>query len=351
MPRRTKLPFPEVAQWTTVHVAAHPKDFTSALATRFGVTRAAAAAMVRELEESDFLRRSGSSTRPRFSPGASRWVSRDYGLPGVDESLLWERDFSPFVDVPANVRNILHHGFTEMVNNANDHSGGKRVHVEFESGMANVCVLSVMDDGIGIFKKIADTLGLSDPRFSLLELSKGKFTSDKSQHTGEGVFFTSRMFDGFSIDANQLSYNRFEGPDGRLENSDSLYVTSRDGQPVGTGITMAISPTTGRTARAVFEQFTPDVPDDYSFNKTTIPVKLAAFGDDNLLSRSQAKRLVARIDQFKTVELDFSGLEEIGQAFADEVFRVFAGAHPEVALQAINANAYVSGMIRRVKGT
>ena len=91
------------------------------------------------------------------------------------------------------------------------------------------------------------------------------------------------------------------------------------------------------------------MPDDYSFSKTSIPVKLAAFGDENLLSRSQAKRLVARADRFKNVELDFSDVEEIGQAFADEVFRVFAKAHPHVALNAVNASAYVAGMIKRVK--
>jgi hypothetical protein len=350
MPRRSKLPFAEVAQWATVNVGARPTDLTQAMAARFGVTRAAAAGVVKELEGSGFLLRSGGSTRPRFAPGPSRWISRSYCLPGIDESLLWERDFSPHIELAANVKNILHHGFTEMVNNANDHSGGTMLHVEFELGLANMCTLSVMDDGIGIFRKIADTLGLPDLRLSLLELSKGKFTSDKSQHSGEGVFFTSRMFDAFSIDANQLSYNRFEGPEGRLDDSDSLYVASADGQPVGTGITMAIEPTTRRTTREVFEQFTPDVPDDYSFSKTTIPVKLAAFGDENLLSRSQAKRLVAGIDQFKTVELDFSGVDEIGQAFADEVFRVFANAHPEVALHAISASAYVAGMIKRVTG-
>lgn len=350
MPRRSKLPFPEVAQWTTVNVGAHPIDFTQAMAARFGVTRAAAAVAVKQLEGNGFLQRSGGSTRPRFAPGPSRWISKSYLLPGIDESLLWERDFSPFVEIAANVKNILHHGFTEMVNNANDHSGGTTLHVEFELGLADICTLSVMDDGVGIFRKIADTLGLADPRLSLLELSKGKFTSDQTQHSGEGVFFTSRMFDAFSIDANQLSYTRYEGPEGSPEGSDSLHVASRDGQPVGTGVTMAIEPTTRRTAREVFEQFTPDVPDDYSFSKTTVPVKLAAFGDDNLLSRSQAKRLVGRIDQFKTVELDFSGVDEIGQAFADEVFRVFANAHPEVALHAVGANAYVAGMIKRVRG-
>lgn len=348
MPRRSKLPFPEVAQWTTVNVGAHPTDFTQALAARFGVTRAAAAGSVKELEAAGFLQRSGGRTRPRFAPGPSRWISNSYPLPGIDESLLWERDFSPHLELAPNAKNIVHHGFTEMVNNANDHSGGTTLHVELDVGLADLCTLMVMDDGVGIFRKIADTLGLPDPRLSLLELSKGKFTSDRSQHSGEGVFFTSRMFDSFSIDANQLSYSRYEGPGSRPEDPESLQVADRAGQPVGTGITMALQATTLRTAREVFEQFTPDVPDDYSFSKTSIPVKLAAFGDDNLLSRSQAKRLVARIEQFKLVELDFSGVDEIGQSFADEVFRVFANAHPEVALHPVNTNAYVAGMIKRV---
>jgi hypothetical protein len=53
-------------------------------------------------------------------------------------------------------------------------------------------------------------------------------------------------------------------------------------------------------------------------------VRLAKYGNDQLISRSQAKRLLARIELFKIVLFDFSGVETIGQAFADEIFRVFA---------------------------
>ena len=35
-----------------------------------------------------------------------------------------------------------------------------------------------------------------------------------------------------------------------------------------------------------------------------------------LVSRSQAKRLCHRFDNFEEVELDFDGVEEIGQGFA-----------------------------------
>lgn len=350
MPRPSKLPYAEVAQWATIHVREHPKDFTQRLAASFGVSRAAAATAVRALESDGFVKRAGTSTRPVFHAGDTRWLAREYALPGLDESIAWERDFSPWIELPPNVKNIVHHGFTEIVNNANDHSAGKRVRVEYQIGIADGCVLSVMDDGVGIFKKIADSLGLPDYRLSLLELSKGKFTSDKAHHSGEGIFFTSQMFDAFHLDANQLAYDRYEGwAHGRLD-EDHMKVTEQSGQPLGTGVSMLINPRTDRTTREVFERFTPDVPDDFSFSKTTIPVRLAALGNENLLSRSQAKRLVARIDQFKVVELDFSDVPEIGQAFADEVFRVFTNAHPQVQLIPLNANGYVRAMIRRITG-
>lgn len=66
------------------------------------------------------------------------------------------------------------------------------------------------------------------------------------------------------------------------------------------------------------------------------------------MSRSQARRLVARFERFRHVVLDFAGVEEIGQAFADEVFRVFAAGHPSVELRPINAAPAVMAMVRRV---
>ena len=55
--------------------------------------------------------------------------------------------------------------------------------------------------------------------------------------------------------------------------------------------------------------------DDYSFAKTVVPVRLAKIGDENLVSRSQAKRLLQRVDRFRCVVLDFDQVGSIGQAF------------------------------------
>ena len=51
------------------------------------------------------------------------------------------------------------------------------------------------------------------------------------------------------------------------------------------------------------------------------------------------------------MELDFSAIEEIGQAFGDELFRVFATAHPEIRMTPINTVPAVAQMIRRVVST
>ncbi|HSI24132.1 MAG TPA: STAS-like domain-containing protein, partial [Methylotenera sp.] len=55
------------------------------------------------------------------------------------------------------------------------------------------------------------------------------------------------------------------------------------------------------------------------------------------------------IDRFKIVILDFKGVESIGQAFADEIFRVFANQHPEISLVEDNANQEVKKMISRAR--
>ena len=114
----------------------------------------------------------------------------------------------------------------------------------------------------------------------------------------------------------------------------------------GTAVRMELGNHTARSINKVFKKYTTG--DDFGFTKTVVPVRLAQYGDDNLVSRSQAKRLIVRFEKFRTVVLDFKGVTLIGQAFADEVLRVFAMAHPEVELIPINANKEVSQMIAHV---
>lgn len=343
-----KIDLRDASAWVTRAVHEHPADLTQALAARYGVTRAAAATAIRKLEEYGWVQRSGGRTRPVFQPTARRWLEQDYVLPGVDESLIWERDFAPYLTLIPNVANIAHYGFTEMVNNANDHSQGSKLHV-FVFQDADTLVMAITDNGIGIFKKISDALALPDMRLSLLELSKGKFTTDPQRHSGEGIFFTSRAFDAFQMVANGLHYVHAST---RLEHAGHERMEEYQAESnEGTSLHMTLATNNERPLKEIFDHYTTGAPEDLSFNKTVIPVRLARIGNENLLSRSQAKRLIARIDRFRVVELDFSEVPQIGQAFADELFRVYAKQHPDIQLIPINAHPDVQRMIGRVRHT
>ena len=110
---------------------------------------------------------------------------------------------------------------------------------------------------------------------------------------------------------------------------------------------MVISLNSARTTKEIFDQYT-NVPEDYTFSKTVVPIRLATYGGEQLVSRSQGKRLIARFDRFKTVILDFEGVSEIGQAFADEVFRVYSQGHPETEIVPSNMSVSVAQMYERV---
>ena len=78
--------------------------------------------------------------------------------------------------------------------------------------------------------------------------------------------------------------------------------------------------------------------------------KRAKYEREQLLSRSQARRVLARFERFSEIMLDFRGVTIIGQAFADEIFRVFRREHPEIEILAVNTSNDIRQMIRHVAG-
>jgi len=327
----------------TKDVINHPRDLTRHYADLLKISRTAANQYIQKLESEGWIARSGPSTHPVFSLGYKRRVSGLYDLGGLEEDIVWQKDFKPFFNFKPNVHNIVVHGFTEMLNNAIDHSSGGRVFV-WCNQINNKFTMAISDDGIGIFEKITKALDLPDMRQALLELSKGKFTTDPDKHSGEGIFFTSRIFDRFLIYANNLRFSH----DDSLQNDflqDGIEAFDR-----GTTVFMSVDLDSPRVPSDIFRQFT-NSPEDFDFSKTIVPMKLAKFGDEQLVSRSQAKRLIARFDRFKTVILDFAGVQEIGQAFSDELFRVYAKSHPDVSLIPDNMTDQIKMMWSRTKSS
>ena len=69
----------------------------------------------------------------------------------------------------------------------------------------------------------------------------------------------------------------------------------------------------------------------------------------NLVARSEAKRLLHGLEKLEEVMLDFQGVRSVGQGFADEVFRVWAQAHPGTRLVAEHMNDVVRFMVERAR--
>jgi hypothetical protein len=330
----------DIRKFILEHVEKHPNDVAKITAEHFQITRQAVNKHVRRLIIEKCLTETGETRKRIYKLAALvEWRKVFTISPNLEEHVLWDKDISSVLQpLPENVMDIWHYAFTEMLNNAKDHSDGQRIAVKI-SKTAVSTEMMISDNGVGIFKKIQQAFDLPDQRYAILELAKGKLTTDPTRHTGEGIFFSSRMFDRFAIGADKTYYGHKFG-----DESDWVM----DWGTGGTTVFMELCNHTSRTPKKVFDQYAgPD--GDYGFNKTVVPVNLAQYGNDKLISRSQAKRVVARLELFKTIMFDFTGVPTIGQAFADEIFRVFANEHPDISLLTIHANSEVHRMVARVK--
>lgn len=320
---------------------AHPSDLVGHVVGKLKISRQAVSKHLLKLKEQGAIVNEGSSRVPLYRLAALPSEERYYPIrPGLAEDIVWTLHIKPTLAyLPANVLLLWNHGFTEMFNNAIDHSAGTQINISIRKTAVTTEIM-VSDDGVGIFRKIQQEFDLLDERHALFELSKGKLTTDPRNHSGEGIFFTSRMFDKFSILAGGLFFSHQR--EGRAHQDRLL---EHEKMRPGTTVFMELKNHTARTTKKVFDEFSSG--DDYGFTKTVVPVSLAKYSMDELVSRSQAKRLFARVQLFETVVFDFKDVDAIGQSFADQIFRVFAGEHPNIQLLPINMQKSVAEMVRR----
>ena len=250
----------------------------------------------------------------------------------LTEETAWEKDIKKhFTGMPKNVWNIWVYGFLEMFNNAIEHSKGKKIDVIIDINKTNT-EMYICDDGIGIFKNIKKQFNLIHEKDALLELAKGKRTTDSIRHSGQGIFFTSKVFDEFLIFSDEITFG--SGTVSFKKKSSTL-------------VYMCLSNNSEKTLKNIFDAFSTEIPGD--FDKTIVPVSLSNSAD--LVSRSQARRILSGLELFREVILDFKDVEYIGQAFGDEIFRVFPGMYPHIKITAQNANDDVQYMIHRALKT
>ena len=256
----------------------------------------------------------------------------------LGEDAIWEKDIKKhFNTFSINVWNIWIYGFLQIFNNAIEHSSGRKITVVINENRVFTSMY-ISDDGIGIFNNIKNKFNLIEEKDALLELAKGKRTTDKTRHSGQGIFFSSKIFDAFTINSNGIKF---------IANSENGCEQISARHKFSTLVYMRLANNSDKLIKDIFDKFSTEIPGD--FDKTIVPIHLANKND--LISRSQARRILSGLELFKEVLLDFEYVVNIGQAFADEIFRVFKNLHPDISISVQNANPEIQNMINRAVNT
>lgn len=312
------------------------------LARKAGLSRQAIHKRLRTMVEGGIVARTGATRGAVYSlPGKTsappiRTISRRFPLSNLEEDKVFdriERDMQLKRTLPDNVAAIVRYAFTEMLNNAIDHSGSASCKITVTVSPYD-CSFVVKDGGVGIFHSIASKFGLPDEPRAVEELLKGKTTTMAERHSGEGVFFTTKVGDVVSLRSHALELV--------CDNTREEVILRGIRSMIGTEVTFRVARHCRRSLQAVFREYAPEE-SDYRFEKTRVNVRLY---QRDYVSRSEARRVVTGLDKFTSVILDFSRVNAIEQGFADEIFRVFAAAHPAIRFEAVNANDAVKTMIR-----
>ena len=329
-----------ITQWITAAAVDAGAGLPALLMQRLGIGRRAALSLLRKLVAAQWLVHEGTPRKGLWKPGALRQVVQRYALDGLQEDLPWSRDFAPYFVLRPEVARLARHAFTELLNNAVDHSGGTQVTVSMRQTALHVQLL-VSDDGCGVFQRIAQSFDIADPGLAMLELAKGKLSSQPERHTGRGLFFSSRIADIFDLHANATAF-QYRGLGRRGWHR---------GKPIarqGTSIFMAIALDTPRTLDAVLKAHSLDG-QGYGFERTVVPLQLLPDAASGLESRAQARRVALRLGRFRRAELDFSGVPEVGHGFADELFRVARQSLPGVELVPVGMAPHIQALVASVQ--
>ena len=342
MPRHrtpARAPLAEATRWITPLAAAHADALVPQIMQRNACSRRSAQRLVAGLVAARWLDRGGSARRPVYRPGPLRQLVQVLPLQGLQEDLPWAREVAPLFELPPVVARLAQHAYTELLNNAIDHSGGSQATVSVRRTATHLQLL-VSDDGCGVFDRIASAHAIEDPAAAMLELAKGKLSSWPARHTGQGLFFVARLGDVFELHANRHGFQRRSWDGGGWH-------AGRPLPHAGTSVFVAIALDTRRTLEDVLATYSASGR-GRDFARTEVPLRLLTGAGSALASRAQARRAWARLAGFGHATLDFGGIAEVGPAFADELLRVMPAAHPGVGLATAGVTPRVRAMLDAV---
>lgn len=238
-----------------------------------------------------------------------------------------------------NMQSILFYAFTEMLNNAIEHSKSKNIQIEIRKDKTSLTFI-VNDFGIGVFKNVMRQRHLKSEIEAMQDLLKGKTTTQPHSHSGEGIFFTSKIADLFQLESFEYRL--------RIDNKiNDVFFEGLKPSKKGTRVIFTISLYSKKHLSQIFNKFVTN-PEEPGFNRTEILVRLFTQGTI-YISRSQARRILHGLDKYESIVLDYDKVSTVGQAFADEIYRVFKNNHSAIKIESKNMIEPVRFMIERAE--
>lgn len=326
-----------IREFILSHVARHPRDIARCVAREYGISRQAVNRHLLGLVEEGLVEAHGQTRAREYRLRALATATRRLNVtPVLTEDRMWDACLHPHLEgVPHNIREVCQYAFTELAGNALAHAGATRVVVAVRATAADV-EFGVTDNGAGVFRVLSERLGHGDARESVLELTKGRLTTDPERHRGGSLLLVSRLFDRFELQSGDHTFT-FTPANDRWEVRREPFTIH------GTSVRVRTSFARDRSLDGTLNDWTTP---EGELTRAHLPVAMMMHPGEGLMSRAQAKRLTRRLDECAEVFLDFHEVETIGRGFADEVFRVFRGSHPQTVLVTMNACDAVRGRIR-----
>lgn len=151
----------------------HEKDIPKIAADKFGISRQAIFRHMRELTKRGVIYSQGGTRDRKYKLCILEEWNGTYEIAsGLEEDIVWRNNILPFMKILAeNIKDIWQYGFTEMFNNAIDHSGCSVIFVRIKKTAAST-EIAIHDNGIGIFKKIQENSVSSMNGTQFLNLQK-----------------------------------------------------------------------------------------------------------------------------------------------------------------------------------
>ena len=327
-------------------VSSHPTDIVKAVAQKFAISRQAAARHVKTLVRQGDIETEGNTSGRTYHPSKERIAEWAYVIAERPEGEdVWSKDILPLLrSLPDNVRGLWQSCFAKIFSNGLHHSGGTTIRVQVIQKKPQTS-MNISDNGMGLFQNITRKLNLDDHQHAALTLSRVNLSTEPDGHAGRDIFLASRMADHFTLISGNVVFSH------QYDMDWDWTLSMADEETPGTIVRITIENKTLRTASQVLKEYGSAKTEKHVLPKICRPVRLVEYSAEALFSRTQARRVLTHINRFEFAVLDFLGVDTIGPAFADQIFRVFSSEHPEIRLLHCNANRQIEAVIQAAKSS